>query len=367
MKKKRGRTAGGSSAKVLADSEELALVERVDLRSDTVTMPTAAMRRAMAEAEVGDDVYGEDPTVNRLQERAAEIFGREAALFVPSGSMGNLIAIKTWARPGTEIICEQRAHTNQYELASMSALAGCFPRTIFAPDGILSWELIEPLIRPKTYLFSQTGLVWLENTHNMAGGSVHPLESAEEICDRVHALGLPIHLDGARIFNAAVATGKSVAELSRKFDSVMFCLSKGLGAPVGSMVLGSREFIEKAHVTRKLLGGAMRQAGVLAAAGLIALEESPKILRRDHENARFLAEGLAKIKGISVDPKKVVTNIVIFDVRGTGKTAAEISGALAKRKVLANPTEKFAIRMVTHYDVDRGACERALKIVGEVV
>jgi threonine aldolase len=321
----------------------------------------------MAEAEVGDDVYGEDPTVNRLQARAAEIFEREAALFVPSGSMGNLLAIKTWARPGTEIICEQRAHTNQYELASMSALAGCFPRTAFAPDGILNWDLIEPLIRPKTYLFSQTGLVWLENSHNMAGGTVHPLDSAEDICDRVHALGLPIHLDGARIFNASVATGKSVAELSRKFDSVMFCLSKGLGAPVGSMLLGSREFIQKAHVTRKMLGGAMRQAGVLAASGLIALEESPKILRRDHENARFLAEGLARIKGMSIDPKKVVTNIVIFDVRGTSKTAAEISGALAKRGILANPTEKYLIRMVTHYDVDRIACARALKVMDEVV
>jgi threonine aldolase len=348
-------------------AEDSAMLERVDLRSDTVTKPTTAMRRAMAEAEVGDDVYGEDPTVNKLQARAAEIFGREAALFVPSGSMGNLLAIKNSAPAGTEIICEQRAHTNQYELASMSALAGCFPRTVLAPDGILSWDLIETLIRPKNYLFSQTGMVWLENTHNMAGGSVHPQASADEICDHTHSLGLPLHLDGARIFNAAVATGKSVAELSRKFDSVMFCLSKGLGAPVGSMLLGSREFIQKAHVTRKMLGGAMRQAGVLAAAGLIALEESPKILTRDHENARFLAEGLSRIKGISVDPKKVVTNIVIFDVSATGQTAADISGALAKRKILANPTEKFLIRMVTHYDVDRAACERALQGVSEVV
>jgi threonine aldolase len=348
-------------------AEDSAMLERVDLRSDTVTKPTAAMRRAMAEAEVGDDVYGEDPTVNKLQARAAEIFGREAALFVPSGSMGNLLAIKNSAPAGTEIICEQRAHTNQYELASMSALAGCFPRTVLAPDGILSWDLIETLIRPKNYLFSQTGMVWLENTHNMAGGSVHPQASADEICDQTHSLGLPIHLDGARIFNAAVATGKSVAELSRKFDSVMFCLSKGLGAPVGSMLLGSREFIQKAHVTRKMLGGAMRQAGVLAAAGLIALEESPKILTRDHENARFLAEGLSRIEGISVDPKKVVTNIVIFDVSATGQTAANISGALAKRKILANPTEKFLIRMVTHYDVDRAACERALQGVSDVV
>jgi len=196
---------------------------------------------------------------------------------------------------------------------------------------------------------------------------VHPQASADEICERVHSLGLPIHLDGARIFNAAVAAGKGVAELSRKFDSVMFCLSKGLGAPVGSMLLGPKEFIQKAHVSRKMLGGAMRQAGVLAAAGLIALEESPKLLARDHENARFLAEGLSRTTGIAIDPKKVVTNIVIFDVSGTGKAAAEVSAALAKRKILANPTEKFLIRMVTHCDVDRAGCERALRVVGEVV
>ena len=338
----------------------------VDLRSDTVTRPTAAMRRAMAEAEVGDDVYGEDPTVNRLQARAAEIFGREAALFVPSGSMGNLIAIKTWTRPGLEVICEQRAHVNQYELASMSALAGCFPRPAFAEDGILTWPLVEPLIRAKSPNYSQTGLVTLENTHNMAGGTTYPTAVAEEICDRAHAAGLPVHLDGARIFNASVATGKSVKELTRKFDSVMFCLSKGLGAPVGSMVVGSREFIEKAYVQRKMLGGGMRQVGVLAAAGLIALEETPKTLHRDHENAKFLAEGLAKIPGISIDPKKVVTNILIFDVRQTGKTGAQISAELKKRNILANATDNFLIRMVTHYDVDRAKIERAIAALSEI-
>lgn len=338
----------------------------VDLRSDTVTRPTAAMRRAMAEAEVGDDVYGEDPTVNRLQARAAEIFGREAALFVPSGSMGNLIAIKTWTRPGLEVICEQRAHVNQYELASMSALAGCFPRPAFAEDGILTWPLVEPLIRAKSPNYSQTGLVTLENTHNMAGGTIYPTAVAEEICDRAHAAGLAVHLDGARIFNASVATGKSVKELTRKFDSVMFCLSKGLGAPVGSMVVGSREFIEKAYVHRKMLGGGMRQVGVLAAAGLIALEETPKTLHRDHENAKFLAEGLAKIPGISIDPKKVVTNILIFDVRQTGKTGAQISAELKKRDILANATDKFLIRMVTHYDVDRAKIERAIAALSEI-
>jgi len=338
----------------------------VDLRSDTVTKPTRAMRRAMAEAEVGDDVYGEDPTVNRLQARAAEIFGREAALFVPTGSMGNLISIKVWTHHGNEVICEERGHINQYELASMSAIAGCMPRTTSAPDGILSWELIEPLIRPKIYYRAQTALISLENTHNMAGGSVYPPETVADICEHAHAGGLPVHLDGARIFNAAVALGRSVAELTHKCDSVMFCLSKGLGAPVGSMLVGSREFIEKAHVYRKLFGGGMRQVGVLAAAGLVALEESPQRLHEDHANARYLAEGLAQIPGISVDPKKVQTNIVIFDVRGTGRTAGEICAELAKRKVLAGPTDKFAIRMVTHCDVDRAAIARALAALREI-
>jgi threonine aldolase len=360
--------AGLSSVKNLDQGEKAKRADLpVDLRSDTVTKPTPAMRRAMAEAEVGDDVYGEDPTVNRLQARAAEIFGREAALFVPSGSMGNLIAIKVWTRPGNEVICEQRGHINQYELASMSAVAGCMPRTTPAPDGILTWELVEPLIRPKTYYYSQTALISLENTHNMAGGTVYPPEVAEDVCERAHNAGLPVHLDGARIFNAAVALGRSVAELTRTFDSVMFCLSKGLGAPVGSMLVGSRDFVEKAHVYRKLLGGGMRQVGVLAAAGLVALEESPKILARDHENARYLAEGLARIPGVSVDPRKVQTNIVIFGVERTGRVAAEICGELAKRKVLAGATDKFSIRMVTHYDVDRAGIDHALEATAAVL
>jgi len=348
-------------------SENKSTADLVDLRSDTVTRPSAAMRRAMAEAEVGDDVYGEDPTVNRLQERAAEIFEREAALFVPSGSMGNLIAIKTCTQPSMEVICEQRAHVNQYELASMSALAGCMPRTAPAPDGLLTWDLIEPLIRPKTYYYSQTALVAVENTHNMHGGTVYPPAVMEDVCQRVHAAGLKVHLDGARIFNAAVALGKSVSIITKNCDSVMFCLSKGLGAPVGSMLVGSKEFIQKAHVARKLLGGGMRQAGVLAAAGLIALEESPRNLHLDHENAKFLANGLASIKGISLDPKKVVTNIVIFDVRGTGRAAAEISAELGKKKILCGPTDKHSIRMVTHCDVQRDGIERALMAVSEVL
>jgi threonine aldolase len=339
----------------------------VDLRSDTVTHPTPAMRAAMAAAEVGDDVYGEDPTVNRLQLRAAEIFQREAALFVPSGCMGNLLAIMGWTQLSNEVICEQRAHVNLYELASMSAVAGVMPRTVPAPSGILTWELIEPLIREKIYYDSQTALVTLENTHNMHGGTVYPTAVAEDICERAHASGLRVHLDGARIFNAAVALGKGVAEITRKFDSVMFCLSKGLGAPVGSLVLGSHDFIKQSHIRRKMLGGGMRQAGVLAAAGLIALEESPKRLHLDHENAQHLAKGLAAVKGIALDPTRIVTNIVIFDVRATGRTAAEISAQLAAKKVLCSATEKYSVRMVTHCDVDRAGIDAALAAVAQVL
>src|ERR1700676_4966252 len=232
----------------------------VDLRSDTVTRPTAEMRRAMAEAEVGDDVYAEDPTVNQLEREAAKLFGKDAAIFVPTGCMGNLIAIKVWTHHGDEVICEERSHVNLYELASMSAIAGCMPRIARAEDGILSWKQIEAVIRPKIYYDSQTALVSLENTSNMAGGTVYPTAQVNDICDRAHDIGLKVHLDGARIFNAATALEESVAEMTRKVDSVMFCLSKGLGAPVGSMVAGSREFIDKARVYRKIFGGGMRQA-----------------------------------------------------------------------------------------------------------
>ena len=332
----------------------------VDLRSDTVTRPSPEMRRAMAEAPVGDDVYGEDPTINKLQARAAEIFGREAAIFVPSGSMGNLIAVKCWTHHGDEVIIEERGHIHQFEMDSVTAIAGCMPRTTYVEDGILTWDIVESLIRPKVYYRAQTALVSLETSHNMAGGTVYPPEVSDEICDRAHERGLRVHLDGARVFNAAVYLGRNVADITSKFDSVMFCLSKGLGAPVGSMLVGSREFIEKARVYRKLLGGGMRQAGILAAAGLIALEKGPARLHEDHANARYLAEKLAELPGIKVDLRKVQTNIIIFDVSGTGRTAAEISAALAKRNVLANPTGKYDIRMLTHVDVDRAAIDRAL-------
>ncbi|HEV2176414.1 MAG TPA: GntG family PLP-dependent aldolase [Terriglobia bacterium] len=339
----------------------------IDLRSDTVTRPTPAMRKAMAEAEVGDDVYREDPTVNRLEARAAEIFEREAGLFVPSGTMGNQAAIKVHTRHGQEIICEERSHIVNYEMAMMSAFSGCLPRTIQAEDGILTWDLIAPQVHGRSDHRARTGLVALENTSNLTGGTVYPVETANEICDRAHDAGLPVHLDGARIFNAGVALGKPVAQLTRKFDSVMFCLSKGLGAPVGSMLVGSRSFIEEARLVRKMLGGGMRQAGVLASAGLIALDEAPKRLHIDHENARFLAEGLAEIPGIKIDPAKVVTNILFVDVSATGLTSFEISKRLAAERVLASGFTPAYMRMVTHCDVDRAGCGRALQAMRQAV
>ena len=339
----------------------------VDLRSDTVTRPAPEMRRAMADAVVGDDVYGEDPTVNRLERRAAEIFGKEAALFVPTGCMGNLIAIKTWTHHGDEVICDEKSHVNLYELASMSAIAGCMPRIARGVDGILSWKLIEEVIRPKIYYDSQTALISIENTHNMAGGTLHATASVNEICEQAHDAKLKVHLDGARIFNAAVALGESVAAMTKNVDSVMFCLSKGLAAPVGSMIAGSGAFIEKARIYRKMFGGGMRQAGVIAAAGLIALEESPGRLHVDHENAQVLAKGIAAMPGLKIDIAKVKTNIVIFDCEGTGKNAVELCDLLREKETWALDTAMYSVRFVTHCDVDRAGCERALAALREVV
>jgi threonine aldolase len=338
----------------------------IDLRSDTVTKPTPEMRRAMAEAEVGDDVYAEDPTVNRLEQRAAEIFGREAAIFVPSGTMGNQIAIKLHTRPGQEIICEERGHIYNYEMAMLGWFSGCIARTLPAPNGILTWDLVKRWIAPKIYYRAQTGLVSLENTHNMAGGSVYPQDVADEICDRAHEAGIPVHLDGARVFNAATALGKPVAEVTRKYDSVMFCLSKGLGAPVGSLLVGSRKFIDDARACRKALGGGMRQAGILAAAGLIALEKHTARLKEDHDNAKFLAQGLARIPGIKIDPATVRTNIVIFGIGGSGIGSTEFTRRMGERNVLAGGVNNELVRFVTHMDVDRAGCERALGVVSEI-
>ena len=338
----------------------------IDLRSDTVTLPSDAMRRAMALAEVGDDVYGEDPTINKLEARAAEIFNREASIFVPTGTMGNQIAIKLHTKPGQEILCEERGHIFNYEMAMLSWFAGCVVRPVAAAQGILRWELLEPKIAPSIYYVAQTGLISLENTHNMAGGTVTPQAVMDEVCDHAHARNLPVHLDGARVFNAAAALDTMVAKLTAKVDSVMFCLSKGLGAPVGSMLVGSKEFIREARSVRKALGGGMRQAGVLAVAGLIALEEGPGRLHEDHANAKFLAQGLAQIAGVKIDLSTVQTNIVIFDVKGTGMSSENIITKLKERGVVCGSINPQTIRFVTHCNVNRKDCEHALRAMEAV-
>jgi len=337
----------------------------IDLRSDTVTKPSAAMRMAMANAEVGDDVYGEDPTVNRLQEKAAEVFGREAALFVPTGCMGNSIAIRMHTQHGQEVVCEARAHVLEWEMAMMAAYAGCVARTVAAPRGILTWELIAPSISPKIYYKAQTGLISLENSHNMHGGTVTPLDKLKAIWAGAQTAGIPVHLDGARVFNAAVALDLTVEELTSGFDTAMFCLSKGLGAPVGSMLVGSKAAIEEARALRKALGGGMRQAGVIAAAGLIALEEGPKRLHEDHANARLLADAVADVEGVEIDLETVQTNIVIFTL--TGGSAAEFVSALKERGVAASAIGTHQVRFVTHLDVSREDCEAAARASVEVL
>ena len=325
------------------------------------------MRRAMVEAEVGDDVFLEDPTINKLQDKGAQMFGREAGLFVPSGTMGNLTCIIAHTRPGQEVICEEAGHIYNYEMASMASVAGVLPRVVSAPNGILTWDLVHAAVRPKVYYRPQTSLVSLENTHNMAGGTVYPTEVVDEICDKAHDIGINVHLDGARVFNAATYLKQDVAVMTKKFDSIQFCVSKGLGAPIGSLILGSREFIERCRSIRKMLGGGMRQAGCVAAAALIALEKGPKRLQEDHDNAKFLAEALSRIPGIKIDPAKVQTNIVIYNVKGTGLSSADFLAALAKRKVMAVPVDNERVRMVTHLDVNRADVEKAATTVQEVV
>jgi threonine aldolase len=344
-----------------------ARIDPIDLRSDTLTRPSPAMRRAMAEAEVGDDVFLEDPTINLLQERAAAIFGREASLFVPSGTMGNLTSIIAQTHPGQEVICEETGHVYNYEMASMCAVGGVLPRVVKGDRGILSWDSVAAAIRPKVYYRPQTTLIALENTHNMAGGTVYPTEVVEEICDKAHAQGIRVHLDGARIFNAATYLKAGVADITRKFDSVQFCVSKGLGAPVGSLIAGSKDFIDRCRPVRKMLGGGMRQAGVLAAAALVALEEGPQRLSVDHENAAQLARGLAEIPGIRLDPSKVQTNIVVFGIERGTMSSAEFLEALKARRVLALPVDASSVRMVTHLHISRADIDAAINAVAEVM
>jgi len=339
----------------------------IDLRSDTVTKPSPEMRRAMAEAIVGDDVFLEDPTLNKLQERAANIFQKEAALFVPSGSMGNLACVMAQTRPGQEVICETNGHVYNYEMGSLASIGGVLPRIVQGTDGLLAWDAVAAAIRPKVYYRPQTALVCLENTVNMAGGTVYPTAIVDEICARAHERDIKVHLDGARVFNAATYLNEDVASMTKAFDSVQFCLSKGLGAPVGSMIVGSRELVERCRSIRKMLGGGMRQAGVLAAAGLLALEEGPKRLQQDHDNARILAQRLAAVRGITLDVAKVQTNIVIFGVGESGLSSAEFLTRLELRKVLAVPVDASRVRMVTHLDVTRADVEAAATAVEHVM
>jgi threonine aldolase len=337
----------------------------IDLRSDTVTKPTAAMRHAMANAEVGDDVYGEDPTVNRLEQRAAEITGKEAALFVPTGTMGNTIGIKLLTKHGQEVICDSRAHILDWELSMLAWFSGCLVRAVPTDHGILTWESIKTLVKPVGPHWAPTGAIEIENTHNMGGGRVYPQAVIDDICDQAHERGVPVHMDGARLFNAAEAAGLPVSRIVAKVDTVTFCLSKALGAPVGSMLAGPKHLMDEGRLLRKRLGGGMRQAGILAAAGLIAMEDSPKGLAADHANARFIADRLSAMDGLRVHP--VETNIVIFDVSATGRLSKEISAALKERGVIMNGFTDKLMRAVTHYDVTRDQCAQAMDALEEVL
>jgi threonine aldolase len=324
----------------------------IDLRSDTVTQPTPAMRSAMAAAEVGDDVYSEDPTINRLEQTAARIFNKEAAIFVPTGTMGNQIGIRIHTQHGQEVICESRAHVLDWEMAMIAMFSGCSPRTVVGDRGIMTWKQISKAIAPKLYYHAQTGLICLENSHNMAGGTVTPLPILEEIWAGAAAAGLPVHLDGARVFNAATALNLSVAEITRGFATVSFCLSKGLGAPVGSILVGSAAHIEKARIYRKALGGGMRQAGILAAAGLIAIQEMPALLPADHANARIIAEAIAATHTTDIDLATVQTNIVLFALNNNGDAPALVS-ALKSEGILSSAIDANTIRFVTHHQISR--------------
>jgi threonine aldolase len=338
-----------------------------DFRSDTVTKPTPRMRQAMAETEVGDDVYGEDPTVRRLEERTAEILGHEAALFVPTGSMGNQLSLHVHGRPGTEVILESKCHVFHYEMAGMAALSGLLPRPIEGARGRLSAPQVAAWIRPDSvYYLPRTSVLALENTHNGAGGTVTPREAIEPLLALAKEHGLKVHLDGARLWNAAAALGVTEASLAAGFDSVMTCFSKGLRAPVGSAVSGSKDFIREARRVRKLFGGGMRQAGVIAAAALCGLEEERGRLHEDHARATKLAAGLAGLKGIRIDPAEVETNIVRFSFEAGWGDADSLVARLAERGVLAGTGGPDALRMVTHADVNDIDVERALRAFGEL-
>jgi threonine aldolase len=337
----------------------------VDLRSDTLTLPTPEMREAMARAEVGDDVWEEDPTVKRLEAMAAERLGKEAALLVTSGTQGNLVSVLALTRPGQEVVLDADSHVFNYEVAGTSVIGGIQMRALPTARGFLTPEQVRQAIRPANIHLPETGLVCVENTHNRHGGTCCTPEEIAAVADAAHAAGVPVHLDGARLFNAAVALRRPARDFARPVDSVTFCLSKGLGAPVGSLICGTREVVARARRIRKMLGGGMRQAGIIAAAGLVALERMIDRLAEDHANARALAEGLAKMPGLGLDLATVQTNIVIFRVARPGGSDEIVQGCLA-RKVRVHAMGPGAIRCVTHKDVDAEDIARALDAVGEI-
>ena len=323
----------------------------IDLRSDTVTRPTDAMRRAMAEAPVGDDVYGEDPTANRLQAMLAERLGKEAALFMASGTMSNQVAVKTHTQPGDEVICHRWSHAYNFEGGTAPAMSGVGFYPIDGEHGVITAEQVAAAVRPDAVHYPVSALIALENTHNKAGGTIFPLGEMRQIRKVADHHGLPMHLDGARLFNAAVASGIEVDQWAGPFDSISICLSKGLGAPVGSVLVGSRSFIERALRVRKRFGGAMRQVGILAAAGIWALEHNVQRLAEDHRNARRLAEGLMGIDGFEVDLATVQTNIVMIATTGTGLAENEVRDRLASAGVLVHTFGPGYLRAVNHLDV----------------
>ncbi|WP_041075425.1 low-specificity L-threonine aldolase [Thermotoga caldifontis] len=337
----------------------------LDLRSDTVTKPTPEMRKAMAEAEVGDDVYGEDPTVNKLEQLAAEMFGKESALFVASGTMGNQVSIMAHTQRGDEVILEADSHIFWYEAGAMSVLSGVMPHPIKGKNGAMDPNDVRKAIRSKDIHFPRTSLITIENTHNRSGGRVVPLENFKAIYEIAKEYGINVHVDGARIFNASIASNVPVKEYAKYADSLMFCLSKGLCAPVGSIVVGSRQFIEKARKARKILGGGMRQAGVLAAAGIIALTRMVDRLKEDHENAKFLAMKLREI-GYSVNVEDVETNMVILKTDNLKVNAHQFLSAMREKGVLAVAFSDTSIRLVTHNDVSRENIEEALNAFEEL-
>ena len=339
----------------------------INFRSDTVTLPTAEMREAMAQAEVGDDVYGEDPSVNRLEALAAAKVGKEAALFVTSGTQGNLVAVLAHTQKGDEVLLEKESHIYYYEVGGMSALGGLIPRLLDSEGGIFSAGAVRKALRGDNIHFPRTSLLCLENTHNRAGGTYWTPAQVAEVAAAAKEAGLRVHVDGARIFNAAVAQGVDVRELTAPVDSVQFCLSKGLGAPVGSMVAGSKEFIARARKWRKMLGGGMRQAGVLAAAGIIALEKMVDRLAEDHALARKIGRELAQISGLKVDLERLQTNIVVAAVHPAWGTAQELLDKLREHGILATDFGPQKVRLVTHEDVGEEDAAKLISALKEIM